>query len=380
MTRKLRVLFVSGLKPLANGDTGGQLAAAASLMSSPLPEVVDIIPLSTTVPSSPPPSLAERVLGAARRLATFGALLPSADVALIFSANGLGAVEKGLMGILASACGRGVVIRFGSGAIAEDCERSRFMRWWVARVLERSHGVVAQGPFWKAYFEAFPEGRGKVVEILNGIPLLPRERLAERGAPGKRVVYLGWLFRPKGAFDALDAFEKVVRRVPDATLTFVGGGRDEQELRAAAAQKGLAASVRFTGWVSKAEVFDHLLQADVFFLPSHMEGLPNAMIEAMSAALPVVATRVGAIPDVVTPGRTGFLTAVGDTDAMADALSTLLDDPALARAMGDACRAHVEQHHAIETIWPRFAAILARAARDAGRDRGIELPGAAGAG
>ncbi|WP_437680145.1 glycosyltransferase family 4 protein [Sorangium sp. So ce131] len=368
------------MKPLANGDTGGQLAAASSLMSSPLVDHVEVIPMSTTMPSSPPPPFAVRLGSAARRLATFTRLLPSADVALIFASSGLSVVEKGLMGVIASACGRGAVLRFSTGAIADECERSRLMRWWMSRVVESCHGIVAQGPFWVRFFEAFPGGRGKVVEILNAIPLIDRERIARRGAPGKRIVYVGWVYRPKGVFDALDALEKVLRRVPDATLTLIGGGRDEAELRAAAAQKGIAAHVDCKGWLPKEEVFEHLLRSDVFFLPSHAEGLPNAMLEAMSAALPVVATRVGAIEDVVTPGRAGFVTAVGDTDAMADALCTLLEDPALARAMGDAGRRQIEQNHTIDVVWPRFAAILERAARAAGRDVSVDLPEAAGAG
>ncbi|WP_159396883.1 glycosyltransferase family 4 protein [Sorangium cellulosum] len=369
------------MKPLASGDTGGQLAAASSLMNSPLVDLVDVIPMSTTMRSSPPPSLVERLGSAAHRLATFTLLLPSADVALIFASNGLSAVEKGLMGVIASAFGRGAVLRFSSGAIADECERSFLMRWWMGRVVERCHAIVAQGPFWVSFFEAFPGGRGKVVEILNAIPMVDRERLARRGAPGKRIVYVGWIYRPKGVFDALDALEKVLRRVPDATLTLIGGGRDEAELRAAAAQKGIEAHVDCKGWLPREEVFEHLLRSDVFFLPSHAEGLPNAMLEAMSAALPVVATRVGAIQDVVTPGRTGFVTAVGDTDAMADALCTLLEDPALARSMGEAGHRQIEQNHSIDVVWPRYAALLGRAARAAGRDDAtVELPEVVSAG
>ena len=89
-------------------------------------------------------------------------------------------------------------------------------------------------------------------------------------------------------------------------------------------------------------------------LPSRSEAFPNALIEAMATALPVVATDVGGIPEVVRPGINGRLVPPDDAGALADAVLALMDDPAAAAALGRAARADVVRHYTIDRMVERF--------------------------
>ena len=149
----------------------------------------------------------------------------------------------------------------------------------------------------------------------------------------------------KGQHDLIEAAALVVRRRPDATFVLVGGGPLLSDLRTQADGLGLNGSVRFLGAVD--DPIPLLSRMDVFVLSSHMEGMSNAMLEAMAAGRPVVATRVGGNAEVVEDGVTGFLVPPRDPARLAEAMLTLLDDPARASAMGVAGRARVETHYAV---------------------------------
>jgi glycosyltransferase involved in cell wall biosynthesis len=100
----------------------------------------------------------------------------------------------------------------------------------------------------------------------------------------------------------------------------------------------------------------------VLLFLSHFEGLPNAVLEAMGAGVPVITTRVGSLPDVIDDGRTGFLVDVEDVPAAAAALARLLGDPELAARVGSAGREQVLEHFDIRNVWRAHARAVARAA------------------
>src|SRR4051794_2377546 len=115
VTEKPRIIFVAGLTPIPGGGTGGQETVARALYESELSKYVEWLPISSTMLSVPPPSFLTRACAAGKRLVRFCWLLPSADVALIFAADGMSLVEKGTMAVIARICGRGVIIRTSSG-------------------------------------------------------------------------------------------------------------------------------------------------------------------------------------------------------------------------------------------------------------------------
>jgi len=156
----------------------------------------------------------------------------------------------------------------------------------------------------------------------------------------------------------LRAFARVSVRWPEARLLLLGRGPEEPRLRALAAALGISARVRFEG--EQPDVAPYLSQMDVYVQPSVAEGMPNSVLEAMAAGLPVVATAVGGTPEVVLDGQTGLLVAPGDPSALADALLSLLADRRLAERFGRASRARVETHFGEGLMIRQMEALLDR--------------------
>jgi glycosyltransferase involved in cell wall biosynthesis len=132
----------------------------------------------------------------------------------------------------------------------------------------------------------------------------------------------------------LVALDRVRRRVEDVVLLLIGSGPLEQEVRAAVAREHLEDHVRFLG--SRPDVLELLAGLDVFVLNSRFEGLPISLLEAMASEVPVVATRVGGVPEALIDGEGGRLIEPGDPAALAAALTELLLDPVRRGSMGAA--------------------------------------------
>jgi glycosyltransferase involved in cell wall biosynthesis len=204
-----------------------------------------------------------------------------------------------------------------------------------------------------------------VAEIRNGVVMRPPQLSTGRGA--SRIVFAGWMHREKGIFEALQVIDVLHQEFPGLTLSCAGGGKDEEEFWAAVRSRGLEQVVIREGWLEKSAVRDLFASADAFLLPSHYEGLPNAMLEAMAEGTPVVVTRVGSIPDVIEDGVTGLLVDVGDVLAMVGALRGLLSQPALARGIGEAARREIGRRYDIEVVWREYFAAIMLAYQAAGR-------------
>jgi glycosyltransferase involved in cell wall biosynthesis len=151
---------------------------------------------------------------------------------------------------------------------------------------------------------------------------------------GARVLFVGALERSKAIDVLLDAWKLVLERLPAAQLTMIGAGTLRAEIDETVRRQGLASSVKLLSPVPRTEVRAHLDASTCLVLPSRSEGLGRVILEAMGRERPVVATAVGGIVELVDPGRTGALVPPEDATALADALVTVLAEPATARAMG----------------------------------------------
>jgi glycosyltransferase involved in cell wall biosynthesis len=169
---------------------------------------------------------------------------------------------------------------------------------------------------------------------LDSTPSLPSETTPEQlGVPpdAPLVLAIGRLIAQKDHATLLEAFSRVVREHPETRLAILGWGPLEHELKALTAQLGLADCVLIPG---RVEPRDWLRRASVFAHTSQWEGFGIVLLEAMLSSLPVVATRVSAVPEIVVDGETGLLAAPGDAAKIAEHLSTLLGDPSLQAALG----------------------------------------------
>jgi glycosyltransferase involved in cell wall biosynthesis len=179
---------------------------------------------------------------------------------------------------------------------------------------------------------------------LDDVPTSPSELTPEAlgiSANAPLVLAIGRLIEQKDHATLLEAFARVRRTRPDARLAILGWGPLEAQTKELVRRLGLDDATLVLG---RVEPRDWLARADVFAHTSQWEGFGIVLLEAMLARLPVVATRVSAIPEIVVDGETGLLTPAGDDAAVADSLGRLLDDVALRRRLGEAGlnRAHAE--------------------------------------
>jgi glycosyltransferase involved in cell wall biosynthesis len=150
--------------------------------------------------------------------------------------------------------------------------------------------------------------------------------------------------------------------VPGARLVVVGGGEQAAALAVLVRARGLDDAVELVGGVGRDEATAHLAAADVFCLPSTYEGLPLAILEAMAAGLPVVATAVSGNPEAVEHGRSGLLVPAESARALAEALVALLNDPTRRRAMGAEGRRRARERFAIDRVAAEHLRLLRRLA------------------
>lgn len=165
--------------------------------------------------------------------------------------------------------------------------------------------------------------------ILNGVDLARFG--AEPSPEAGQILFIGRLARPKRPDLVLRAFRVVRAQLPEAGLQLVGDGPQRSELEALARQLGVE-NARFLG--TRDDIPDLLCRVSCLVLASDWEGCPLAVLEAMAAGVPVVATRVGGVEELVEDGRTGSLVDAGDEQGLAAAIVALLSDPARAATLG----------------------------------------------
>jgi glycosyltransferase involved in cell wall biosynthesis len=151
----------------------------------------------------------------------------------------------------------------------------------------------------------------------------------------RMILAVGRLSKEKAQIDLLRAFEKLSHTHSEfkARLVVVGDGPERANLEATAASLGIAARVIFTGQVKNVEVY--YAAADVLVNPSHSEGSPYVLLEAMAAGLPIVATAVGGVPEMIENNETALLVPASDPQAMAEAIARLLNDEKLAGQLAE---------------------------------------------
>ncbi|UZR27396.1 glycosyltransferase family 4 protein [Methylococcus mesophilus] len=236
-------------------------------------------------------------------------------------------------------------------------------KWWVRRTLRRAACVIALTEAWSKVLLAI-EPQASVRVIGNPVRV-PDALPAERGSGRPQVLFLGRLREKKGVFDLVRAIPLVLKRVPDAVFTLAGDGEMEA-VRRLALELGVSDAVRLPGWIGEAEKDAELSAARVLALPSYFEGLPVCILEAMAAGVPVVATPVGGIPELLGEGECGLLVPPGDVQALAESLVLALEDTGLRRRLRESAFHRAVNYHAIQGVLRQLDAVY-RSVTAAGR-------------
>jgi len=254
-----------------------------------------------------------------------------------------------------------VVVCVGGQGLSRLVSQLPILGRIAAIVLSRSYLIAPSEAVFAEVRKTLP--RAKVVMLPHGIAGIgcvgrkPQPRT-------KNAFFLSNLLVQKGVLDLVRAIPLVLDRVPDATFTIAGGPGDTEALEAVKSVCEDYECVTYLGAVYGVDREPLFADASIFVFPTHREGFGLVVVEAMSAGLPVVGTRVGGLIDLVKHGTTGLLVPAHDHVALADRIVALLRDPGRARQMGASGRARFDQNFTIRT-WERgMDATIVSALRD----------------
>jgi sugar transferase (PEP-CTERM/EpsH1 system associated) len=251
----------------------------------------------------------------------------------------------------ASRAGVQTILHTAHGKYPQGSGVKQALRHWLERRASgRCKRVVCVSDALLAYVVEEIGLRPELLQtIVNGIDVAElREPRNARGQEEFVFVAVGRLAAVKNYPLMLEAFAEASARAGQLRLLIAGDGPERGTIEALVAERRLESKVRLLGFTQ--DVNSVLKNADAYVISSLSEGTPMAVLEAMRAGLPVLATRVGGLPTVIREGETGLLVPSGDVTALSRAMVELASDPGRSRAMGDAGYRHVLGHFSLRSM------------------------------
>jgi glycosyltransferase involved in cell wall biosynthesis len=343
---------------------GGIAAYYQSLLHSSLPERVDLMFVCT---SSQKRTLAQsgnftlsNVISAFEDCVRFtsAVIKHHPQVTHIATAFGLSFVKHSYCVMVARLSGSRVLLHPHCSLSALYTNCSRGWQWYFRRIIRMTDGVIVLSSEWNSLSTIVPGC--KVYFLPNAIDLTPFKEVAHerlsRSKPASlfNVLYLGSLGQAKGSFDLVNAAKVIASQNLPIVFNLVGdeltlGELDQLKLQVA--QDGLEDVVHLRPSTYGPQKINLFREADLFIYPSYSEGMPMAVIEAMACGLPVIASRVGGLPDLVQDGLNGILIEAGSIDQLVNAIQDLSVNSDLRHSMQiNSCQTATDQFDIEKTV------------------------------
>ncbi|MGQ9881974.1 MAG: glycosyltransferase family 4 protein [Armatimonadota bacterium] len=251
--------------------------------------------------------------------------------------------RKSLLAMLTHLAGKPYILHAHGGGFRDFYFRQpRLLQRWIARMLRGSHRLVTLSEEWKQYYQhTFRLPLERVVVLPNPV-LLPTKLPNRSHRSTVTLLFLGRMGHIKGSMRVVQAVRILPEEVRARTRLILAGDGDVDSVRRAVNEMGMERGVTVMDWVTAEQRNALLAGADVLVLPSLNEGLPMSVLEAMSWGLPVIASPVGGIPEVVKDGYNGLLVPATDIPAISAAIGQLVEDEPLRLQMGENARTSVE--------------------------------------
>jgi glycosyltransferase involved in cell wall biosynthesis len=271
------------------------------------------------------------------------------------------AIRKGIIARLARATHTPFIIH-DSGVEYYYNMASDWMRSWLRGTYRRANAVMPISGREKHFVESLT---ASPMEIIPNAVNLPDQIDRPVGVSNDktRFLFLGRLVEDKGVFELLEAFATLCRNGNPVHLTLAGNSGVE-EVRNWVKVHDLGKLIDVPGWVEGEEKARVFKTADVFVLPSYHEAVPVAIVEAMSYGLPVIATRVGGIPEVVVENETGLFVEPRDVRGLVEAMQRFASDAQLRHRLGQAGRKRAEDRFSLASVCARIKEVYRKVAAE----------------
>lgn len=365
--RKCGVLLTGPLSPPPH--LGGVENGVALLLSSGLASLVKMQLFNTARVPDPTRRLHHRVLFQlsmyVRFIATLARLRPR--IVHIKTSSGINFYQNSLYMLIARLLGRRVVLQVHSGHFLDFYRNAgRIRRACIRGALRSPHVLVGLSEAWARLLKEI-RGPGGVVVVPNALDAeqfaLSRGDRGRFGIPLDRIValFIGTRDRQmdeqKGLPVLIEATAEVRRRHPELLLVLAGPSCAQEDFRPLLGARG-------DGWLTVGVVSGDAKQTlyrsvDLFVLPSLAENMPNSLLEAMATGLPVVATRVGAIPEMITDGENGLLVARGSRAELVEGMVRLVSDSGLRSRLGPRAAETVRGHYTLAVLEAKLGHLYA---------------------
>jgi glycosyltransferase involved in cell wall biosynthesis len=207
-----------------------------------------------------------------------------------------------------------------------------------SNIVRQCNGFIVLSNTWKNFYTLNLGLDSKKVVVLPNPTEIPSQVPNRTNSPQVNLVFFGRVGQRKGTFDLIRAFANLPVELKNRSKLTIAGDGEIEEAKQLVEIVNLTDYVNFLGWIDSQERNAVLLKADVFVLPSYNEGLPMAILEAMSWSLPVITTPVGGIPELIISNENGLLVNPGDIEQLSKLMESLIENEALRLSLGRAAR------------------------------------------
>ena len=331
---KTNLLIVGGFPEEGNNSKGGIIDSCRILVSHLPKDKFRIITLDSSQISNPPPRFLKRLFLATIRLKKYIFLLyeQKPDAILVFCSSGASAIEKSIMlslGKIVNA--KTLVFPRGEKLIYQTYSNAIF-RYIISRLFQSADIFLSQGEKWEVFAEEILKFKKKHIIRIPNWTATPE--LIEIGEGRSNItisdsanfIFIGWVEEHKGVFELIRVCRKLQEEGRSFSLSIVGDGRSLKDLKHLASDYSLEDKINFLGWKTSAEVLKLLETHNIFVLPSWNEGMPNSMIQAMSAKLAIIVSDVGVISSYLIDEEHALFCNRKDEDSLYRSMSRIIED------------------------------------------------------
>ncbi len=286
-------------------------------------------------------------------------LFDKIDIVYIQLSDGGSTLRKAVFALIGFAFGKPVVIHAHGAEFPKTYDRlPQWAQQYLSKIFNQCDAFIVLSESWKKFYVDNCNLIPKKVFVLNNPTEVPQSIPQRANNEGKvTAIFCGRIGQRKGTFDLIRAFAQLPTEQKQCSQLIIAGDGDLLEAQKLVESLSLKEQVTFLGWIDSAQREKLLAEADIFILPSYHEGLPMAILEAMSWGLPIISTPIGGIPEIVITNQNGLLISPGDIDRLTQAIQSLISIKTLRLFLGENARNSVKSFD-ISNYWDKLLKIF----------------------